>query len=162
MSMSFRCRFVLGVAGAILASGRSVAQAPDSVLALADATVIDGTGRPAQPHMTVLIRGRRIEAVFARGARAIPAGARVLDLAGRYLIPGLIDAHVHLGTQQRPPGVMEAILRAVFLSGVTAVRDMGGSLRTVQPLATRARADSTPMPRVYYAAILAGPGRWFT
>jgi hypothetical protein len=135
---------------------------PAQTVVLRDATVIDGTGRAAQPHTTVVVRGRMIEAVFANGTQPLPSNAQVIDLSGQYLIPGLIDAHVHLGTQARPPGVMEAILRSVFLGGVTTARDMGGSLRIVRPLAQRSQSDSTPRPRIYYSAILAGPGRWFT
>jgi imidazolonepropionase-like amidohydrolase len=132
----------LTVAVLALGATRLAAQSGDAYLALTNATVIDGTGTAAQPHMTVVVRGRRIESVFTDGTRHVPADARAIDLQGQYLIPGLIDSHVHLGTQPRPAGVMEQVLRAVFMGGVTTVRDMGGSLATVRPRAMRSRADT--------------------
>jgi enamidase len=63
--------------------------------ALTNALLIDGTGAPAAPRATVVVTGTTITAVG--DATVIPPGARVVDLQGRTLLPGLIDAHVHLG-----------------------------------------------------------------
>ena len=161
--MAPTARVALCVAVLLFAhDGPLTAQARDAVVAFTNATVIDGTGTLPKAHTTVVVRGRLIESVFDDRSQPLPPGARVVDLTGRFLIPGLIDSHVHLGTQPRPPGIMEQVLRSVFLGGITSARDMGGSLRTVRPLAERSRADSVESPRVYYSAILAGPGRWFT
>jgi imidazolonepropionase-like amidohydrolase len=157
-----RPRIWLPLAAALLGSAVCRAQSRDSILVLRNVSVIDGTGRPARPRMTVTVRNRRIESVTPNDSTVIRPGARVIDLSGKFLIPGLIDSHVHLGTQARPPGVIQGVLRAAFLGGVTTVRDMGGSLRIVRPLALRSRDDSAQSPRIYYSAILAGPGRWFT
>ncbi len=90
---------VIGALVALLlaaAAPRLVAQAkPPAPVALAHVTLIDGTGAPARPHMTVIIRNGRIAAVQPDGAR-LPDGATVEDLTGRFLVPGLIDAHVHI------------------------------------------------------------------
>jgi hypothetical protein len=142
-------------------AGASDRPAAESVTALVNATMLDGTGQPARSRVTIVVRGRRIASIAERGA-ALPPDARVVDLAGQFVIPGLIDAHVHLGTQPRPPEVLDGVLRSVFLGGITTVRDMGGSLRTVRPLAMRSSDESIPTPRIYSSAILAGPGRWFT
>jgi hypothetical protein len=72
----------------------------------------------------------------------------------------LIDAHVHLGSQPRPDGVMEMILRNAFLGGVTSVRDMGGQAETVIPLAALSRVDSVAVPRIRFSTVVAGPGMW--
>src|SRR5688572_25149446 len=72
------------------------AQAPPGVLAIRDITVIPATGGPSMPATTVLIRGDRIFSVGPSDAVAIPPGARVIDGTGKYLMPGLIDMHVHL------------------------------------------------------------------
>lgn len=146
----------------VAAAAEAAAPAPAPALALTNATLIDGTGRAPRPRMTVLVRGSRIADVFPAGRQPLPADAQVVDLTGRYLIPGLIDAHVHLGTRPRPAGMMQQILRAALLSGVTAVRDMGGSAAVVTPLARAALPDTAMSPRIYYAAVLSGPGRWFT
>lgn len=68
--------------------------AAGELIALTGASVIDGTGAPAHPGWTVLIQGDRI--LDAGADLPVPAGARVVDLAGRTLIPGLFDLHAHL------------------------------------------------------------------
>lgn len=136
------------------------APAPD-VTALTHATLIDGTGRAPRADMDVVIRDGRIVDVFRSGSKRLPAGAAVTELRGRYVMPGLIDAHVHLGTQERPAGVMAAVLHHVFMGGVTTVRDMGGRAEIVAPLAAASRHDTAAMPRVFTGAIVAGPGGWF-
>lgn len=63
------------------------------VIALRGATLIDGTGAPAQPNSVIVVRGDRIEAI-GQGIRP-PAGARVIDVSGKYVTPGLWDKHLH-------------------------------------------------------------------
>lgn len=63
--------------------------------ALTNALLIDGTGAPAVVGATVVVAGNTITAVG--DATVIPPGARVVDVQGRTVLPGLIDAHVHLG-----------------------------------------------------------------
>ena len=70
-----------------------------SVTVLSGATLIDGTGRPPLENAVLTIRGDRIVSV-ARGDAStapVPAGARIVDLHGQTIIPGLISAHSHLG-----------------------------------------------------------------
>ncbi len=123
------------------------------------ATLIDGTGGPARAGMAVLVAGERIERV-APDADLSPETAhasKVVDLQGRFLLPGLIDAHVHLAT---PPNrrQAEAVLRRDLYGGVTAVRDMADDLRAVGDLARAAQVGEIPAPDVFYAALMAGPG----
>ncbi|HEX8905927.1 MAG TPA: amidohydrolase family protein [Longimicrobiaceae bacterium] len=132
------------------------------MVALTHVTLIDGMGGAPRADMTLLIGGRRIAAVFPSGSRALPASVRVEDWRGHWVIPGLIDSHVHLGTQPREPRVLRAILQAALTGGVTTVRDMGGNLDVVAPLSRAAGADTAPSPRIFYSAVLAGEGsRWF-
>src|SRR6478672_1895722 len=65
-------------------------------LAITGVTVIDVATGAAAPNRTVLVRGDRIAAVGATGEVAVPAGAETLDAAGKFLIPGLWDMHVHI------------------------------------------------------------------
>lgn len=65
-------------------------------LALIHVTVIDCTGTPAPPDMTVLMAGGRIAAIGKSADVAIPSGAKVVDSTGKFLIPGLWDMHGHL------------------------------------------------------------------
>lgn len=151
------------VAAALLAAcagAESRPAPPDgAVLVLAGATVVDGTGAIPRPNTTIVVRGRRIAEIFSAGSRELPAGATVLDLRGMYVIPGLIDSHVHLASFDRG-GMQRALLRYALLGGVTTVRDMGGNPRIVAALAAEARADSAESPRIFFSAVVAGP-RWF-
>jgi imidazolonepropionase-like amidohydrolase len=131
-------------------------QSADLVL-YRDATLIDGTGAPARPHMDVLVAGERILSVFPDAARpAEAAKAKVVDLHGQYLMPGLIDSHVHLAT---PPNrrQAEAMLRRDLYGGVTAVRDMADDLRALGDITRASRVGEIAGSDVYYAALMAGP-----
>lgn len=123
-----------------------------------NASLIDGTGREVQPGMAVLTNGERIVAVM-QDSQLNPAqlaGAREVQLAGKFLIPGLIDSHQHLAT---PPdrAEAEARLRRDSYSGITATRDMADDLRQVADLARAARVGEIASPDIAYAALMAGP-----
>ncbi|HEX8454256.1 MAG TPA: amidohydrolase family protein [Longimicrobium sp.] len=156
-------RIAIGVAVlaafAACAGGRGAASPPGDAVALEGVTVIDGTGAPPRPGMTVLVRRGRIAGIFAAGSQRLPAGTRVVPLAGHYVIPGLIDSHVHLATSDRG-GIYPSLLRHTLMGGVTTVRDMGGRTEKVAELARAARTDTALSPRIYYSAVVAGP-RWF-
>lgn len=123
-------------------------------------TVIDGTGGAPQPEMTIVVNDGRISAIYRSGTRANPPGARILDVEGYYVIPGLIDSHVHLASFDRPPELHRELLRYALLGGVTTVRDMGGNAERVMALARESRNVNALSPRVYGSAVFAGP-RWF-
>ncbi len=136
------------------------AQAPQTV-ALTHATVIDGTGAPALPDSTVLIRDARITAVYPASSRPLPAAARVEDLTGKWLIPGLIDAHVHIADERGEIDHFRDLLGPLLLAGVTGLRDMAGDARVLTYLAREARLDSPGWPDIYYSALMAGPTFFF-
>lgn len=140
---------------AIIASLVATPAAAEPIL-YTGATVIDGTGSPARAGQDILVEGERIVAIGAAGSLAQAASARRVDLAGRFVIPGLIDSHVHLAT---PPNRVraEAILRRQLYGGVTAVRDMADDLRSVGELSRAALVGDIPAPDIYYAALMAGP-----
>jgi hypothetical protein len=109
--------------------------------------------------MAVITNGARIEAVLpaARLTPALTGNARIVDLSGRFLLPGLIDSHQHIAT---PPNRRraEALLRRDLYSGITATRIMADDLRSIAELDRAARAGEIPGPDLYYAALVAGPG----
>ena len=88
-------------------------------LALTNASVVDVRNGNVTRGATVLMRGGRIESIDPPSAGALPADVRSLDLRGRYVVPGLIDAHVHIG------GIAQ--MRAALESGVTTARSAGVS-----------------------------------
>jgi len=126
-------------------------------LVLEHAAIIDGTGTAPQKDMTVVIDGERIQAVYRSGEQAAPEGAKVEDLRGHYVIPGLIDAHVHITDVEPDIAHYKPFFRALLLGGVTTVRDMAGDDRLLGYLARETNSDAFPAPDLYYAALLSGP-----
>lgn len=88
------------------------------MLAVTHVTLIDGTGADPRVDQTVLISGGRILRIGPSRRAAVPAGARVLDGRGKFLIPGLWDMHVHAWNRQP--------FERMFLShGIVGIREMG-------------------------------------
>lgn len=81
-------------------------------LAVTHANVVDVATGAIMRNATIVVQGRTIASITAGGA--VPAGARVIDAAGRFVTPGLIDAHTHVATL--------ANARRALESGVTTVR----------------------------------------
>src|SRR5271155_5367143 len=145
------------VASLAFVAGVAMAQpqpAPETV-ALTHATVIDGTGAAPIADATVLIRGGKIAAVYASGNQPALSGARVEDLAGRWVIPGLIDAHVHLPSGSGDLARYRELLSQLLIDGVTGLRDMAGDARVLGYLAREARLDAPGWPDIYYSALMA-------
>jgi hypothetical protein len=134
------------------------AAAPPQRTIYRHAALIDGTGAPLRRDMAVAVEGERIAAVVPdkRLTRRQLARARVVDLSGKYLLPGLIDSHQHIAT---PPDRARAlaVLRRQLYAGVTAIRDMADDLREVKALDAAARSDAIPAPDIVYPALVAGP-----
>lgn len=101
-------------------------------LFLVHVTVVDGTGQPPVLDQTVVISGDHIVAMGP--ARSLKPGRadRVIDLSGKFLIPGLWDMHVHLaGLNADPAWTKDTLLPLILASGITGVRDMGGDLNAL-------------------------------
>jgi len=117
-------------------------------------TVIDMTGAPARPDMTVVIEGKHITALGKFGRVHIPKGSQVINANGRHLIPGLWDMHVHSGSYQDG----RKNLPVFVANGITGVRDMASPLGDVLRLRKEADAGTFVSPRMIVAGpILQGP-----
>lgn len=123
-------------------SAPAASQSPPAVVVLKGASLIDGTSAGPVPGVTVVIRDGRIQRV-SRDAVRVPAGARVIDLGGRWLLPGLIDAHVHLRDI--------ASARAALRSGVTTARSLGGPAFADVDIRRRHQAGAFDLPDVIAA-----------
>ncbi len=136
----------------------ALAQRQD-VIAITGATLWDGTGAAPVPEAVVIVQGPRIVCAGPPSRCPIPAGARVLDGRGRFLLPGLIDTHVHLLFRQN--GITDTSIKAdlhdLLARGITTVRDMGNN---PAPLLEAVDA-TTPAPRVFAMQLVAG-ARFFS
>lgn len=132
-------------------AGPAIAQ----VTALTRATLIDGTGAPPQKDMTIVMQDGRIRDIGPTTKVGIPAGAAVVDLAGKFVVPGIINAHGHVSAK----GV-DSELRQYALYGVTTAVSQGadgsdalvktrldqarGNLRGARVMTTLWRFDPNP------------------
>lgn len=128
---------------------------PAPVVLIQDVTLIDGTGAAARPHADVLIRDGRIAAVSDTGVRSSDDAAIVLNGRGRYAIPGLFDAHVHLSGAPWEERINQ--LRRALAGGITSVYDVAGDVRETSDLARAELAGEIDSPAIDYAALMAGP-----
>ena len=161
---------LLGSAGVLLlpsaAQQGELRESSDATIAIVGGTMIDGTGAEPLTDSAVLIKGERIVAAGARAAVEVPADATVIDARGKWIIPGLIDAHVHYsqsgglytrpdvidlremvsyeqgraGIRQRLPATFERYL----CSGVTATVDVGGPFWNFEMRDIAARTPRAP------------------
>jgi imidazolonepropionase-like amidohydrolase len=155
------CRALLGL---ILPSATVLATPPQgpgaprpAVTAYVGATLIDGTGRSPIVDSVIVVEKDRITALGDRSDTKVPDGASKVSLRGRYIVPGLINTHVHLASPPLPE-VARAYLRRELYSGVTTVRDMAGDARLLGELKREALRDEIASPDIYYSALVAGPG----
>jgi amidohydrolase family protein len=148
--------WLLSVAVLGAGSPASATNATDPATAYVGAFVLNPSGDRFDPNVAILVRGAIITAIGPAGSFAIPEGARTVRLTGQYVIPGLINSHVHLATSPVPREA-QAYLRRELYSGVTMVRDMAGDVRLLAELKREAGQDEIVAPDVYYAALVAGP-----
>lgn len=118
------------------------------VTALVRGTVVDVVSGRLVPDAVVLIRDGSIVSVGSSVELPVPNGAETVDLAGRWIVPGFIDAHAHL-----QPWGLEASLRF----GVTTVRDLHDGLALADTLRARVRQGSAPRLFLAGAMIDASP-----
>ncbi|HTX75308.1 MAG TPA: amidohydrolase family protein, partial [Terracidiphilus sp.] len=105
--------------------------------------------------VSIVVRGERIEAIQPASAPT-PPGSTVVDVSGLYVLPGLINTHIHIATDTTRAEAL-ALMRRDLYSGVTAERDMAGDTRQLAELARVSLLGEVPGPDIYYAALMAGP-----
>lgn len=128
-----------------------VSRAPDGV-ALVGATLIDGSGGPSLPNAVVVVRGARIESVGTADGFTLPPRTTRVDVSGHWIIPGLIDGHVHLIDPQA--GVLRWSIPRYLAWGVTTVRDAHGPLKRALSLRDELDRGAGVGPRVYAAGAM--------
>ncbi|MEK7329580.1 MAG: amidohydrolase family protein [Candidatus Eisenbacteria bacterium] len=151
---------------AVTTAFQALPDVPPPPRAIVGATLVDGRGGPPVPDAVVVIRDGRIECAGPRSRCAVPDGVDTLDARGTWVLPGLVDAHVHYSqtgwadgrpdaldlrgehpyeeVQARLRAHPERFHRAWLASGVTAVFDVGGYPWTVRMHEDAERSTEAP------------------
>jgi imidazolonepropionase-like amidohydrolase len=101
--------------------------------------------------MTVFLVDERIAAIGPSNSVFVPRKTKTLDASGKFLIPGLVDMHVHLTGAGEPTGSREFILPLLLANGITTVRDMGGNLESLITLRHEIEHGQLQAPRIFFA-----------
>lgn len=136
----------LAVVAAAWAGVAAFAQAPATATAFDGVRVVFGDGRPAIENATVVMDGQKFTAVGPASAVKVPAGARRVNLAGKTLMPALVDAHTHLGLTRDE---LTADLRRRAYFGIGATMSLGLDKGDVP---FQMRAQTPPGLARYYLA----------
>ncbi|HWP38442.1 MAG TPA: amidohydrolase family protein [Gemmatimonadales bacterium] len=131
--------------GAIALTFASACSPGKGSTAYVGATLWDGAGGPAVPDAVVLVSSGRVTAVGSAEDVRIPRGAEEVHLDGKWIIPGLIDAHTH---------VTRWTLPRLLAYGVTSVRDVGGPNDSVFALRDEVSLGALASPRLFVAGAM--------
>ncbi|PYN03418.1 MAG: hypothetical protein DME07_06845 [Candidatus Rokuibacteriota bacterium] len=118
--------------------------ATSTALAVQGAVLIDGTGRPPMQDATVVVEGERLTAAGPAATTPAPPGAQTIDGRGKFLMPGLVDMHVHVYTRDK--WHPELFLAA----GVTTVLDLGGQLSDLTAYRGAVASGARSGPRILF------------
>jgi imidazolonepropionase-like amidohydrolase len=128
----------------------------DALTVYQGATLIDGVDNLPKKSMSILVRGERIQAIAPASQLVPPASSKVVDVTGLYVLPGLINTHVHIATDSTREQALSLMRRDLY-SGITAERDMAGDTRQLAELSRVSLLGEVAGPDIYYAALMAGP-----
>ena len=117
---------LLTILGIVVATSNLLGE--ERNLVFTHVNIIDATGSPVQPDMTVTIHGEHIVEIARSDQVHFLPNARIVDARGKYLIPGLWDMHVHTVFGDWLPRNEKVTLPLFVANGITGVRDMGGEL----------------------------------
>jgi len=149
----------IALTGLLAGSALLSVPATAKTVALSHFTLIDGTGRAPVKDSALIIRDGRIAWVGPAARLKTPKGVKVRNLAGKFVMPGLIDSHVHLGlvdgiTQDLKYYTRENVERQLHLYaayGITSVQVLGTDKDEIHDIVKDIRADPAGRARVWTA-----------
>ena len=178
MTVKYLCSSTKAVRPLLLCAGLCFSSAPpatafqaaDGTVAIVGATVIDGNGGAPLPDATIVIDGERITEIGPRASVAVPEGAHLIDGAGKYVTPGIVDTNVHMGPITGGPvgeytfarywdRLEDLVLQGVqgqLKYGVTTVRDSYGPPEALMAVRDSIAAGTWIGPRMYVAGNILG------
>lgn len=124
-----------------------------SLTCYAGATLIDGTGSNTKPGQSIIVQGERITEIGPNICQRRDI-SKIVDVTGRTIIPGLIDAHVHLSSPRSPNP--DESLAFLLKNGVTSIREMGGNVPLFTELQSEIESGSRIGPDIYTTANVFG------
>ena len=147
----------LGLASAIYGVLATPIQA--QTIALKNVNLVDVDNLKINSGQTLIIENNKIKDIINKKKPKLKKDVISIDMAGKYVIPGLIDTHVHHATVPDTydnDQITRERLRKLLRGGVTSVRDMGGDNRALASLKRRAEIDQIQSPDIYYSVIIGG------
>ena len=152
-----------------LITGSVLAQDEDALTVIHAGRLLAVPGEAVQTEASILIRGERIESV--EPGYVTPDGAEIIDLSDHFVLPGLIDSHVHLSSELSPTRRLDDVTlsdvdvafdaarnaRTTLMAGFTTVQDVGGSLEVLTGLRDAVRDGDAVGPRMRVAGTAVTP-----
>jgi imidazolonepropionase-like amidohydrolase len=134
-------------------------------LAIRNAIIVDGSGTPASGPWDIIIENNRITSITALDPVALNAGAgraaadAEIDARGKYVLPGLIDAHAHIQDERdKIPQPLEYEFKTWLACGITSVRDVGSPIAQTLKLRAASAAGEIAAPRIFVYPMLGHAG----
>ena len=128
--------------------GHSQSSAPSAVL-IKGATLIDGTDNPPMSDTDIWLEGDRIRQIGQLKNVVLPSGTQIIEAEGKYVIPGLIDMHVHYDKPW--------LHRLYLANGVTTVRDLGSQVERMTTLRQEIAVGNILAPRLFISGMPINP-----
>lgn len=153
------CRVLCAVSLSLVCVSVPISAAGSQRLELTDFTLIDGTGAEPRAIERLTVRDGWIIGIDGAGEHGVTESGEVvttIHLDGAFVIPGLIDAHVHLANYPRPRSELVERLAWALDHGVTTLRDMGGDARILADLRRAIAAGEIAGPELRFAAMFGG------
>src|SRR3989442_2721727 len=166
-SPRFLARITLGVAAWALVSGAPAAQAPSTAanaavhakqvkrLLITNAMVIPGPAVPASGPIDILLEDGLIARMGSRTAGKWPAPDLTIDATGKYVMPGIINTHMHWHEERVGPLPIQYERNLYLAAGVTTAREVGGDFEKTKQWRAESAAHKIVAPRIVHYPMLA-------